>query len=75
MVSIFLEESLGSSAIMALARRYNGLAILWEHRFYGKSLPFRIDPETGIALDGYEAYKYLTVEQVTPSLQLSSTPC
>jgi Serine carboxypeptidase S28. len=64
MVSIFLEESLGSSALMALARRYGGLAILWEHRFYGQSLPFELDLETGIAVDGYEAYKYHTVEQV-----------
>ncbi|OQD67885.1 hypothetical protein PENPOL_c003G04071 [Penicillium polonicum] len=48
---------------MALARRYGGLAILWEHRFYGQSLPFELDLETGIAVDGYEAYKYHTVEQ------------
>jgi hypothetical protein len=25
---------------MALARKYEGLAILWEHRYYGKSVPF-----------------------------------
>jgi hypothetical protein len=25
---------------MALARRYKGVAILWEHRYYGKSVPF-----------------------------------
>jgi hypothetical protein len=25
---------------MALARKYKGLAILWEHRYYGKSVPF-----------------------------------
>ena len=25
---------------MALARSYKGLAILWEHRYYGKSVPF-----------------------------------
>ena len=25
---------------MALARNYKGLAILWEHRYYGSSVPF-----------------------------------
>ena len=28
---------------MRLAKRYNGLAILWEHRYYGDSLPFPIN--------------------------------
>lgn len=50
---------------MSLARRYNGLAILWEHRFYGDSLPFNLDVETGAASAGYDAYKYLTNEQVS----------
>ncbi|MCJ1323696.1 hypothetical protein MMC10_000357 [Thelotrema lepadinum] len=50
-------------ASVGLARRYHGIAILWEHRFYGESLPFEIDNMTGKALEGYEAYKYLTNEQ------------
>ena len=48
---------------MALARKYGGLAIAWENRFYGQSLPFELDDETGIAPAGFEAYKYLTNEQ------------
>lgn len=28
---------------MGLAKRYQGLAILWEHRFYGASLPFPVN--------------------------------
>lgn len=28
---------------MRLAKRYKGLAILWEHRFYGDSLPFPVN--------------------------------
>lgn len=71
MVSIFLEEAIGNSAIMALARKYNGLAILWEHRFYGMSLPFKLDEDTGMALDGYEAYRFLTTEQVCCSTAIS----
>ncbi|KAK3112600.1 hypothetical protein LTR53_010950 [Teratosphaeriaceae sp. CCFEE 6253] len=50
-------------SIMEITRRFNGLAILWEHRFYGKSLPYPIDDDTGLARDGFEAYQYLTTEQ------------
>ena len=42
--------------------RYNGLAIYWEHRFYGESLPFPQN-EDGYIEAGYSAYKYLTTEQ------------
>ena len=28
---------------MQLAKRYNGVAILWEHRYYGDSLPFPVN--------------------------------
>jgi hypothetical protein len=48
---------------MALARKYSGLAVIWEHRFYGQSLPFESDTVTGYALAGQSAYKYLTNEQ------------
>ncbi|TGO13041.1 hypothetical protein BTUL_0078g00500 [Botrytis tulipae] len=64
MVSMLLEEAMGRSALMALAQKYNGLAILWEHRFYGASLPFELENKTGVALAGFDAYKYLTTEQV-----------
>jgi hypothetical protein len=50
-------------APLELARRYNGIVILWEHRFYGKSMPFEFNERTGIALAEYDAYKYLTNEQ------------
>ncbi len=39
----FEQEYHGLSATMRLAKRYNGLAILWEHRYYGDSLPFPVD--------------------------------
>lgn len=50
-------------APLELARRFKGIAITWEHRFFGESMPFEYDEESGLALDGYEAYKYLTNEQ------------
>lgn len=37
------QEYHGQSAVMRLAERYKGLAILWEHRFYGASLPFPVN--------------------------------
>jgi hypothetical protein len=46
-----------------LAKRYHGIAIVWEHRFYGESLPFALNATTGLAHDGYDAYKYLNNEQ------------
>ena len=38
-----VQEYHGLSATMQLAKRYNGLAILWEHRYYGDSLPFPVN--------------------------------
>lgn len=49
--------------ILNTCARYNGLAILWEHRFYGQSLPFPVDADTGLCPAGYSAYQYLTTEQ------------
>ncbi len=46
-----------------LARRYHGIAVVWEHRFYGESLPFTLNTTTGLAPDGYDTYKYLNNEQ------------
>jgi hypothetical protein len=48
---------------MELAKRYHGIAIVWEHRFYGQSIPFESGSTTGLAIDGYDAYKYLNNEQ------------
>lgn len=39
----YLQEYHGLSATMRLAKRYSGVAILWEHRFYGDSLPFPVN--------------------------------
>lgn len=43
MLKNMYQEYHGLSATMRLAKRYNGLALLWEHRFYGDSLPFPIN--------------------------------
>ena len=68
-VLVLLAEYVGSSAPMALARKYNGLAVMWEHRFYGQSLPFETNNITGYALAEHSAYKYLTNEQVSPEVR------
>jgi hypothetical protein len=66
LIPYFLYEVAGPSAVMSLARRFNGLAVIFEHRFYGDpgygSFPFPID-SNGMAKGGYSAYKYLTTEQ------------
>ncbi|CZR68601.1 uncharacterized protein PAC_18500 [Phialocephala subalpina] len=51
------------SALLELAKTYNGVAVVWEHRFFGESMPFKTNKTTGIAFDGYDAYKYLNNEQ------------
>ncbi|MCJ1285832.1 hypothetical protein MMC26_005173 [Xylographa opegraphella] len=50
-------------APLELAIRYHGILIIWEHRYYGGSLPFEINESTGLALAGHDAYKYLNNEQ------------
>lgn len=67
LVPYFLHEAAGPSSIMALARRFNGLAVLFEHRFYGTnasagSYPYPMN-SSGMPDAGYEAYQYLTTEQ------------
>ncbi|PFH50969.1 hypothetical protein AMATHDRAFT_192255 [Amanita thiersii Skay4041] len=54
----YLQEFHGLSAVMRLAKRYQGLAILWEHRFYGVSLPFPVNRNTTA-----DQWKFLTTEQ------------
>lgn len=67
LVPYFLAEAAGPSAVVTLARRFNGLAVLFEHRFYGDltdgSFPFPMNATTGMAEGGYSAYKYLNTEQ------------
>ncbi|KAJ3881470.1 peptidase S28 [Lentinula edodes] len=58
LVPYYLQEYHGLSATMRLAKRYNGLAILWEHRFYGDSLPFSINENTTA-----QQWQFLTTEQ------------
>ncbi|KAK5123862.1 hypothetical protein LTR85_002058 [Meristemomyces frigidus] len=66
LVPYFLHEAAGPSSVMTLARRFNGVALIFEHRFYGDpgtgSFPFPMD-SSGMAECGYEAYKYLDTEQ------------
>lgn len=61
-----LNEILGPSAVMTLARRFKGLALVVEHRYYGNtkegSYPYPINSATGELLDP-TGYKYLNTEQ------------
>ena len=52
-----------TTATVELAKRFNGLIIGWEHRFYGESLPFPLNSSSGIFEAGVDAYRHLTVEQ------------
>ena len=66
LVPYFLYEAAGPSSVVTLARRFNGIALIFEHRFYGDpgtgSFPFPMNA-SGMAEGGYSAYKYLTTEQ------------
>lgn len=50
------------SPLMSLAETLNGLAIVWEHRYYGRSMPFSKYSE-GTAAEQEEAYRFLNTEQ------------
>ena len=67
LVPYFLAEAAGPSSIMTMARRFNGMAVIFEHRFYGDltegSYPFKMNASSGMAEEGYAAYKYLNTEQ------------
>ncbi|KAJ7695072.1 serine carboxypeptidase S28-domain-containing protein [Mycena rosella] len=54
----YLQEYHGLSAVMQLAKRYRGIAFLWEHRFYGDSLPFPVNENTTA-----DQWQYLNTEQ------------
>lgn len=66
LVPYFLDEVAGPSAVMTLARRFNGLALLVEHRYYGGvdegSYPFPINSSTGKVQDP-AGYQFLNTEQ------------
>jgi len=51
-----------SHPLMNLTRAFNGLAIVWEHRFYGQSSPFLLHPMSADA-EKRAAYRFLTTEQ------------
>ncbi|KAK4505529.1 hypothetical protein PRZ48_003492 [Zasmidium cellare] len=58
-----LSTYLGSnSANMEIAKNFNGMAVVFEHRYYGESIPVPVDNKTGYALNEGD-YKYLTTEQ------------
>lgn len=46
-----LAELDGQTGIMQLAKRYRGLAIGWEHRYFGNSLPFPLGFRNGSITD------------------------
>ncbi|KAJ7743079.1 serine carboxypeptidase S28-domain-containing protein [Mycena metata] len=54
----YLQEYHGLSAVMQLAKRYRGIAFLWEHRYYGDSQPFPVNENTTAA-----QWQYLNTEQ------------
>lgn len=61
----WLAEVDGRSSVMVLAREYHGLAILWEDRYYGDSLPvpFNNTATVVMPLNDPQGWDYLTVEQ------------
>ncbi|KZV63333.1 peptidase S28 [Peniophora sp. CONT] len=54
----YLQEYHGLSATMQFAKRFGGVAVLWEHRYYGASLPFPVNHNTTA-----DEWQYLTTEQ------------
>jgi hypothetical protein len=48
--------------LMSLVRAFNGLAIVWEHRFYGQSSPFPLSADSTNA-EKEAAYHFLNTEQ------------
>lgn len=66
LIPYFLYKVAGPSSVLTLARRFGGIALVFEHRFYGDegtgSFPFQMKA-SGMAEGGYAAYKYLNTEQ------------
>lgn len=48
--------------VMNLTKAFHGLAIVWEHRFYGNSSPYPLDSKS-TDVDKQAAYQYLNTEQ------------
>lgn len=51
-----------SHPLMSLTRTFHGLAVVWEHRFYGQSLPFPLKIDSTNA-EKKAAYQFLNTEQ------------
>ncbi|KAF2416033.1 peptidase S28 [Tothia fuscella] len=47
-----------ASILVQMAREFKGMALLWEHRFYGQSVPQEINTKTPATV-----FKHLTTEQ------------
>ncbi|KAK3071791.1 hypothetical protein LTR53_008029 [Teratosphaeriaceae sp. CCFEE 6253] len=61
-----------SHPAVALAERLGGLVVVWEHRFYGKSLPLALD-EKSTQLEQQAAYQYLNTEQALEDVVFLAT--
>jgi hypothetical protein len=43
-ISLLLEADGSRSSVMQVAAKYHGIGVVWEHRYYGQSLPFVTTP-------------------------------
>lgn len=50
-----------SHPLMNLTRAFHGLAVVWEHRCYGQSSPFPLQPDSTDA-EKKAAYQFLNTE-------------
>lgn len=79
LASTLLKETGSEVSAIQLAKKFNGVAILWEHRYFGESLPFPLVFDNGTITtpaqcalakncthnprDAPSSYRYLTIEQ------------
>ncbi|EER27718.1 hypothetical protein D8B26_006179 [Coccidioides posadasii str. Silveira] len=52
-----------TSYIVQLLREFHGVGLVWEHRYYGESLPYPVNGQTSAA-----QFQYLTLEQALQDL-------
>ncbi|KAJ5109689.1 hypothetical protein N7532_002334 [Penicillium argentinense] len=52
-----IAETYGQSSVMQLTRKYHGIAIAWEHRYFGTSLPFPLAMNNGSITDPWGCYQ------------------